>query len=441
MMGDITTGYFANHKLNINDINSLQNSPETFKPQLTIKEAIIDFVRKLLFLDTKSHALSDLNRHLYENHLTHSPMEILTIFDKILPAELKSNMSFFIHYENNDKKIKSLEIVCSGKFLKIEPEQYWLTIADKELIKSSAFNIYEVTDKVNNGYSTSENCKAYSEITKEAFIKNELIKLFDEWSVANEYDKKSYNATLMTNLYTSEIERFIFRVDGHSRLDISLKEVGNQLVMNAYAEYGAQINANISNFKINSHFTLCPYSELTKAMTNIDNKLNTILKGDYPHYDRQDRRIYIEPILTEIRKLNLLIQCNNIIRMMAVEITSGEGSTASTSQHLSDMLKNAELLYHNEIDIAFDQEQVILISNDLDAIKRNIITKIHDPNNPEKRIKYIDLIVNALREEGNYFVGREAKIESERINREISNINILREYCEKIIDMSENILT
>ncbi|WP_145530804.1 hypothetical protein [Yersinia alsatica] len=126
---------------------------------------------------------------------------------------------------------------------------------------------------------------------------------------------------------------------------------------------------------------------------------------------------------------------------MAVEITSGEGSTASTSQHLSDMLKNAELLYHNEIDIAFDQEQVILISNDLDAIKRNIITKIHDPNNPEKRIKYIDLIVNALREEGNYFVGREAKIESERINREISNINILREYCEKIIDMSENILT
>ncbi|MEQ9720234.1 hypothetical protein ABQG65_03375 [Yersinia alsatica] len=440
-MGDITTGYFANHKLNINDVNSLQNSPETFKPQLTIKEAIIDFVRKLLFLDTKSHALSDLNRHLYENHLAHSPMEILTIFDKLLPDELKNSMSFFIHYENNDKKIKSLEIVCSGKFLKIEPEQCWLTIADKEIIKNSVFNIYEVTDKENNGYSTYENCKAYSEITREAFIKNELIKLIDEWSVANEYDKKSYNAILMTNLYTSEIERFVFRVDGHSRLDISLKGVGHQLIMNARAEYGAQINANASNFKINNHFTLCPYSELTKVMTNIDGKLNTILEGDYLHYDRQERRIYIEPVLTEIKKLELLIQYNNIIRMMGVEITSGEGSTASTSQHLSDMLKNAELLYHNEIDIAFDRQQASLISNDLDAIKRNIITKKHASDNPEERIKYIDLIVNGLRAKESDFVGEEVKIESERIQKEIRNINILHEYCEKIIDMSENNLT
>lgn len=440
-MGDITTGYFANHKLNINDINSLQNSPEIFKPQLTIKEAIIDFVRKLLCLDTKSHALSDLNRHLYENHLAYSPMELLTIFDKILPVELKNSMSFFIHYENNDKKIKSLEIVCNGKFLKIEPEQYWLTTVDEEIIKNSEFNIYEVTDKVNNGYTIYENCKAYSEITREAFIKNEIIKLIDEWSVANEYDKKSYNAILMTNLYTSEIERFVFRVDGHSRLDISLKEVGHQLIMNARAEYGAQINANASNFKINSHFTLCPYSELTKVMTNIDNKLNTILKGDYPHYDRQERHIYIEPILTEIKKLNLLIQCDNIIRMMAVEITSGEGSTASTAQHLSDMLKNAELLYHNEIDIVFDQQQASLISNDLDEIKRNIITKKYTPDNSKEKIKYIDLIVNGLMAKESDFVGEEVKIESERIKKEIRNINILHEYCERIIDMSENILT
>lgn len=441
-MGDITTGYFANHKLSINDINSLQNSPETFKPQLTIKEAIIDFVRKLLFLDTKSHALYDLHRYLYENNLTHSPMEILTIFDKILPVELKNSMSFFIHYENNDKKIKSLEIVCSGKFLKIEPKPCWLTIVDEEIIKNSAFNIYEVTDKVNNGYSTSENCKAYSEITREAFIKNELIKLFDEWSVANEYDKKSYNATLMTNLYTSEIERFIFRVDGHCRLDISLKEVGHQLIMNARAEYGAQINANVSNFKINRHFTLCPYSELTKVMTNIDDTLRNILEGkDYPNYNREKRFNHIKPVLTEIKKLESLIQYNNIIRMMGVEITSGEGSTASTSQHLNDMLKNAELLYHNEIDIVFDRQQASLISNDLDAIKRNIITKKHASDNPEERIKYIDLIVNALRAKENDFVGREAKIESEIINRETSNINILHEYCKKNIDMSENILT
>ncbi|OWF79414.1 hypothetical protein B4900_10355 [Yersinia rohdei] len=189
-MGDITTGYFANHKLNMNDINSLQNSPETFKPQLTIKEAIIDFVRKLLFLDTKSHALSDLNKYLYENNLAHSPIEILTILDKLLPDKLKNSMSIFIHYENNDKKIKNLEIVCNDKLLKIEPEQCWLTIADKEIMENSVFNIYEVTDKASNGYSTYENGKVYSEISREAFIKHEITKLIEEWLIANEYDKK-----------------------------------------------------------------------------------------------------------------------------------------------------------------------------------------------------------------------------------------------------------
>lgn len=439
-MGDITTGYFANHKLNMNDINSLQNSPETFKPQLTIKEAIIDFVRKLLFLDTKSHALSDLNKYLYENNLAHSPIEILTIFDKLLPDKIKNSMSFFIHYENDDKKIKNLEIVCNGKFLKIEPEQCWLTIADKEIMENSVFNIYEVTDKASNGYSTYENGKVYSEISREAFIKHEIIILIDEWLIANEYDKKSYNAFLMTNIYTSEIERFVFRVDGHSRLDISLKGVDHQLIMSARAEYSAQTNANASNFKINNHFTLCPYSELTNVMTNIDGKLNAILKGDCRHYDRQERHVYIESVLTEIKKLKLLVQYNNIIRMMGVEITSGEGSAGSTSQHLSDILKSAALLHNNEIDIAFDRQQAGLISNNLDAIKRNIITKKHASDNPEERIKYIDLIVNGLREKESDFVGEEVKIERERIKKEIRNINILHEYCGKTIDMSENIL-
>lgn len=179
----------------------------------------------------------------------------------------------------------------------------------------------------------------------------------------------------MTNIYTSEIERFVFRVDGHSRLDISLKGVDHQLIMSARAEYSAQTNANASNFKINNHFTLCPYSELTNVMTNIDDKLNTILKGDCRHYDRQERHVYIESMLTEIKKLKSLTQYNNIIRMMGVEITSGEGSAESTSQHLSDILKSAKLLYHNEIDVAFDRQQAGLISNNLDAIKRNIITK------------------------------------------------------------------
>ena len=97
-----------------------------------------------------------------------------------------------------------------------------------------------MTDKENNGYSVYENCKAYREITREAFIKNELIKIIDEWLIVNEHDRKSYNAILMTNIYTSEIERFVFRVDSHSRFDISLKEVGHQLIMNARAEYAAQ---------------------------------------------------------------------------------------------------------------------------------------------------------------------------------------------------------
>ncbi|WP_145579495.1 hypothetical protein [Yersinia vastinensis] len=177
-------------------------------------------------------------------------------------------------------------------------------------------------------------------------------------------------------------------------------------------------------------------------MARIDDILRSILEGkDYPNYNRIERRNYIEPIVKEIEKLDLLTQCNNIIRRMGVEITSGEGSSESTSQHLSDISKNARLLYLNELNIAFDRKQAGLISNDLDEIKRNIITKKHAPYNPDERIKYIDLIVNTLREKENDFVGKEAEIESGRIKSEIRNINILHEYCERIIDMSENILT
>ena len=61
---------------------------------------------------------------------------------------------------------------------------------------------------------------------------------------------------------------------------------------------------------------------------------------------------------------------------MEIEITLSEGSAESRSQNLSSVLKNEELHYYNEIDIKFDQEQAGLISNHLDAIKINIITKI-----------------------------------------------------------------
>ncbi|RXA95887.1 MULTISPECIES: hypothetical protein [Yersinia] len=444
-MDDITTGYFSNHKLNINDLNSLQNDPENFKPQLTLKEAIIDFLRKLLCLDTKSHALFSLNKSIYENHLEHSPIKILTLFDKLLPDDLKDNMSFFIHYGSNDEKIRCIEITCNGKFLKINPEQCWLTDTDKEIIEQSTFNIATVISKADNdlcGFPINKNRREHEEITREDLIKHEVTKLIDEWSIANEYDKKSYHATLITNIYKSQIERFMISVDGVPRLDIPLNEKERELIEITFDEYGENISSNIIDFKISHHYTACPYSEMTKVMARVDDILRSILEGnDYPNYNRIERRNYIEPIVKEIEKLGLLTQCNNIIRRMGVEITSGEGSSESTSQHLSDISKNARLLYLNELNIAFDRKQAGLISNDLDEIKRNIITKKHAPYNPDERIKYIDLIVNTLREKENDFVGKEAEIESGRIKSEIRNINILHEYCERIIDMSENILT
>ncbi|WP_145579496.1 hypothetical protein [Yersinia vastinensis] len=92
------------------------------------------------------------------------------------------------------------------------------------------------------GFPINKNRREHEEITREDLIKHELTKLIDEWSIANEYDKKSYHATLITNIYKSQIERFMISVDGVPRLDIPLNEKERELIEITFDEYGENIS-------------------------------------------------------------------------------------------------------------------------------------------------------------------------------------------------------
>ncbi|MBX9487580.1 hypothetical protein J8Z82_04345 [Yersinia enterocolitica] len=428
-MADLTKGYFSNHTLSLKDFDSLRHKPEDFKPQLTFIESITDFLRELLCLDTKSKALSVLNSYMHKNHLVNNPITLLDFFKRVLPDHLKSNVIFSINYENDDKKLKSIEISCNDKFIRLDIDTCWLTDLNEEVINNTPFNIIETFNK-------TEESPAYNSdgiITRESLIRHKINKLIDEWSKENEDEQRKYNAHQIININSGRVEKFIVDIDGHSRLKISLNEEQHQLITSVFAEYNSKTDTN-NNLKINNYFTSCPYVELTKSFIYLDDKLNAILdRKDYPVNDRLKRREYIDKIRGEIEDLKSLIQSNNMIRRMGIEIKSGEGSTESTRQHLADMLKQGKFLYDNEIDIDFDIEKASLILNDLNALKDNIINKEYSHHNSEEKVKFIDLAIDSLLKKENPFVGNEYGIEDIRIKTEVMNIKILRDYCENSV--------
>lgn len=435
-MVDTIKGYFSNHQLSANDFQSLQNSPDNFRPHFTLKEAIIDFLRKIFSLETKSHALTDLNNQIHESHLAHNPVELLEIFDKILPDNLKSDIDFFIHYENynTNKKITSIEITCRDAFFKIEPEMCWLNERSKEMIEKSTFNTSEVNHKAGNEsycYSVNNCEEKQNPITRTYLIKNELIKLMDECLISSD-NKRNYNAIMHVNVYTCIPERFCFRINGDFRLDIPLKKgkeiEENHLIIATYAECIDKIktkseNVNSETLQISNYYTSCQYSEALKVFGIIDNKIKNILDGnDYLHEDRLKRRYYIDQILKEIKKLEPLLSINDII--------CREGSNVTIINILKHMLTEGQLLYDNEIGIIFDREKAESISSDLSKIKDIIINSKFITDDLKKETKRSPIIINKLKEE-NPFIEKELKIEEERRSKIINNIQDLVEYCKK----------
>ncbi|HHH0007871.1 TPA: hypothetical protein ACPZL1_001867, partial [Yersinia enterocolitica] len=146
-MSDITKGYFSSHTLNINNLNSLQDEPENFNANLSMLDKVIDFIRMICCLETKEHALCELNELLHKNHLVNNPVELLNVFEKILPEDVKNNIVFTFHYENSERKLEKIEIGYDDKLLEINPNSCWLTPRDEKIIKNSTLDVVEVFKK------------------------------------------------------------------------------------------------------------------------------------------------------------------------------------------------------------------------------------------------------------------------------------------------------
>ena len=435
-MGDITTGYFSSHKLSINDLDSLQSKPEQFNANLSIMDKIFDFFRMVLRNETKDQALAKLNGFMHENHLAHSPVELLSIFDEILPEDIKNNIVVYFRYEDSDRKFKSIEICCNGKRLEITPDSCWLTPWDEEKINNSKINVIEVienkdTDTCSDEINFIKNDVIYHNDEESVFgraINRELNTIIGTCSKEPEYSKMKYNAKIMVNINNEEakFEKFILSYDGDPRLEIPIRDDGHELIALTH-----------NNMKINYYYTSCPYHEMTALFERIDADLNSILVKD--KYDnRVERYTFIGEVYVEIKKINGLIDVNEIFRVMNVNAKTEEESCQYINNCVINALKEAKQLQVKEVDEAdeaddeFENQQVVLIKENLNSIKQSMINEMsQSPNDSEGKITYVDHVINHLRGKPQIFTGKEAEIESTLVNKTIFNINKLREHCQR----------
>ncbi|WP_145514858.1 hypothetical protein [Yersinia massiliensis] len=433
-MDDITTGYFSSHKLSCHDLDSLQSKPEQFNANLSIMDKIFDFFRMILSNETKGQALAKLNEFMHENHLAHSPVELLGIFEKILPEEIKNNIVVYFRYEDSDRKFKSVEICCNDKRLEITPDSCWLTPWDEEKINNSKINVIEVIEKKDTGTCSDEinfikNDVIYQNNEESVFggaVNRELNTIIGTCSKEPEYSTMKYNAKIMVNIKNEEakFEKFILSYDGDSRLEIPIRDDGHELIALTH-----------KNMKINYYYTSCPYHEMTTLFEQIDADLNSILVKD--KYDnRVERYKFIGEVYDEIKKINGLIDVNEIFRVMNVNTKTEEESCQYINNCVSNALKEAKQLQVNEVDDEFENQQVVLIKENLNSIKQSMINEMsQSPNDAEGKINYVEHVINHLRDKPQIFTGKEAEIESALVNQTIFNINKLREHCQRSLKM------
>ncbi|MGE4801002.1 hypothetical protein AB8989_11530 [Yersinia hibernica] len=438
-MGDITAGYFSSHKLSCHDLDSLQSKPEQFNANLSIKDKIFDFLRMVLCYETKGQGLAKLNQFMHENHLAHSPVELLDIFKKFLPDNIKENTIFYFRYEGSDRKFKSIEICCNDKRLEITLDSCWLTSWDEEKINNSKINVIEVIEKKDTGTCSDEINFSKKDVIHHSdeesvfgsAISRELNTIIDTCSKEPEYSKEKYNAKIMVDIKNEEtkLERFILSYDGDTRLEIPIRDNTHELILLAFEK----INSNDDNkIKVYNHYTSCPYHEMTTLFEQIDSNLNSILVKD--KYDnRVERYKFIGGVYDDIKKINGLIDVNEIFRVMNINAKTEERSRQYINNCVINALKEAKQL---QVDDDFESQQVALIKKNLNSIKQSMVNQMFQPqNDSEEEINFVDHIINKLRVSSQKFEGKEAEIESERVNKIISNINKLREHCQRSLNV------
>ncbi|KGA68709.1 hypothetical protein DJ61_2722 [Yersinia enterocolitica] len=422
-MSDITKGYFSSHTLNINNLNSLQDEPENFNANLSMLDKVIDFIRMICCLETKEHALCELNELLHKNHLVNNPVELLNVFEKILPEDVKNNIVFTFHYENSERKLEKIEIGYDDKLLEINPDLCWLTPRDEKIIKNSKLDVVELFNKKDYGIL----CAEIDDTQKKAMptngggraligvINRELDIILDSCPNKSENDKLNFNAKIMVNIKNEEAkaEKLILTYKGHSVLEIPIKEGEREIVE----------TVNNKNFNVKHYYTSCPYYEMKTLFETIDGNMDLILSK--AKFNKREERF------------NFICEVYNVFRAIGTKAESIENKPINIKECITNALAVTKHLQNNEVDDEFDSQQVEQIKYHLNLIKHCMISHVSQlETDPENKINYVDIIINEL----NYkysilakneedFDGKEK--ESERVKESILNVIKLREYCQR----------
>lgn len=434
-MSDITKGYFSSHTLNINNLNSLQDEPENFNANLSMLDKVIDFIRMICCLETKEHALCELNELLHKNHLVNNPVELLNVFEKILPEDVKNNIVFTFHYENSERKLEKIEIGYDDKLLEINPNSCWLTPRDEKIIKNSTLDVVEVFKKKDHSPLRAEIDDTQigampgngGQRTLAGVIDRELNTILESCSNESGYNERKFNAKIMINIKNEEVilENFILTYDGETRLEIPIRDNGHELKKILY-----------NNLIINYYYTSCPYYEMKTLFETIDGSMDLIL-SKAKFNKREERFNFIGEVYNDIKKLNLLVDVNNIFRAIGIKAESIENNPINIKKCIENALAVTKHLQNNEVDDEFDSHQVEQIKYHLNLIKHCMISHVTQlETDPENKINYVDIIINELNDKYSILAKNEEDFdgkekESERVKESILNVIKLREYCQR----------
>lgn len=412
-MIDATKGYFSNHQLRVNDFQSLQNGPVNFKPQLTLKETIIDFLRKLLFLETKNHALTDLNQKIYEIDFVNSPTKLFDIFDEVLPPDLKKDIEFrfTVVYENYGNKLESVEIFCEDDKVKIDFNNYWLTDLDEKNIEKTKFGVIQY-NKINEA---GDNGTKILEINY--FIDDdELHKIMEELLTDNGSTcVKLINNTNRYHITPGKVE---FIKNGLPFLIMPI---------NLESEMAIRTHCCENSINVISTHNIDQYKEVTDNLMAIDKKLVSLRCGEKINSDKEINEI--DEILNNLKNL---IQINDIVRRIDTVKVSSKKCVDCIHQ-ASDAINMIKYKKEKNLSLEEINYNINKIKDNIKDFKIKIATETCDgSNDDEKEITHAELMIKSAERK---IKSWQNKYELEDDNLKISSMRAFVKYCEEHLDI------
>lgn len=432
-MSDITAGYFSSNKLSENDLYSLQVKPHEFKAQLTLWEKFIDFIRLITCQETKGCALAKLNSLTHENHLTNSPVEMLTVLEEILPDEIREKVKYCFHCEvewdeeklkiKGGKKIKAIDIKYNDKSITINPEQCWLTDYDEEIIERLRFSFEKYGDESNNDeineIEWNKNSKNSNGVnSREDFIYNTI----SNGVINSSTEKKNCFVRIIYNNDDKlvKLERVVLMANGYPHLAIQLKPG---------EEGGIQEFCNDSGIRIVKKYTTSPYVKTIDELKSLDKILACL------DYDKivADYKL-IDDAINIIENLKGLIQLNEIVRQIDIHTNVEKMKCGNLISTALDAVKDIK---KNKLEREAVSNNIENIKKKIFFFKNNIVFQSYlDSNDKTLSINYAENIIESAKKK---LTPDENKVGLTDTDLDIPNMEKFVKYCKKSLNLKPTV--